>query len=96
MIGELGLTYDTSPDQMEKTMSILKDIAEKEKDVNKDYNVRFNAFGYLALGIVFIYQIKKGSNILQVQNDVNLKILREFNNNWINMAFPTQTIELKK
>jgi len=30
------------------------------------------------------------------QDEMNLKILTEFNKAKINMAFPTQTIELKK
>ena len=92
----LGLTYDTKPEKIEKAMGVLKNIAEKEKDVDKNYKIAFNSFGDFSLGVMFIYYIKKGGDILKIQNDVNLKILKEFNKNGINMAFPTQTIELKK
>jgi MscS family membrane protein len=93
---DLGLTYDTTPEQMDNAMRILKDVAKKEKGINENYKIAFNSFGDFSLGIMFIYYIKKSSDILKTQNDINLKILREFNKNGLNMAFPTQTIELKK
>ena len=47
------------------------------------------------LGILFIYYIKKGEDIFNVQTDMNLEIKRKFNENEIEMAFPTQTIYTK-
>ncbi|MBT5021737.1 mechanosensitive ion channel [Candidatus Woesearchaeota archaeon] len=88
----LGLTYDTKPAQMEKAMKLLKDIAKKNKKINKDFKLSFNAFGDSALGIMFIYYIKKSSDILETQTEMNMEILKQFNKNKLEFAYPTQTV----
>jgi len=96
VILNLGLTYDTTPENIEKSIEILKDIAKKHESVKSNYLVSFNAFGDFSLGILFIYYIKKSGNILDTQTQINLEILKQFNKNKIDMAFPTQTLEIKK
>jgi MscS family membrane protein len=92
----LGLTYDTTPKQMDKAMSILKDIAKKNKSVKADTTISFNAFGDFALNIIFIYFIKKSADILDTQSEINMEILKQFNKNKLDFAFPSQTIYTKK
>lgn len=88
----LGLTYDTKPKDIEKAMKLLNSIAQKNCDVDENVLISFNQFGDFSLGILFIYYIKKGSDILQTQTDMNLEILKQFNKNKLDFAFPTQTI----
>ncbi|PCJ25286.1 MAG: transporter [Flavobacteriales bacterium] len=92
----LGLTYDMTAEQMEKGIELLKEIGANNKDVNNEYLVSFNAFGDFSLGILFIYYIKKDSDILDTQTAMNLEILKKFGENGLEMAFPTQTIYHKK
>lgn len=92
----LGLTYDTTPAKMKKAMALLKDIIVKNKETTEDSLISFNAFNDFSMNILFIYYIKKGSNILQTQTDINMQILDLFNKNNLNFAFPTQTIYTKK
>jgi MscS family membrane protein len=40
--------------------------------------------------ILFIYYIKKSGDITKTQTEVNMEILREFNANGLEFAFPTQ------
>ena len=96
IILNLGLTYDTTPENMKKAIKILNNIATKNNDVTKGFKISFNAFGDFSLGIMFIYYIKKRSNILQTQNDINMEILSQYNKENLSFAFPTQTIELMK
>ena len=96
VILNLGLTYDTSADQIEKGIEILKEIGLNNDDVNNEFMVSFNAFGDFALGILFIYYINSGSDNLDTQTAINLEILRKFEENGLEMAFPTQTIYHKK
>ena len=88
----LGLTYDTTPEKMELAMNILKNIIKNNNDTEEDVYVSFNSFGDFSLGILFIYYIKKGSDILNTQSQINLEILKQFNENKLEFAFPTQTI----
>ncbi len=88
----LGLTYDTPENKIQLAIDILKDIIANTKGTEENVLVSFNSFGDFSLGILFIYYITKGADILQVQTDVNMQILKRFNENKLNFAFPTQSI----
>ena len=92
----LGLTYSTSPEKIKQAIDILNKIALDNQSVLDDHIVSFNSFGDFNLGIIFIYYIKKGENILNTQSEINLRILSEFNDNKLDFAFPTQSIYIEK
>jgi len=89
---DLGLTYDTSPDQMEKAMAILQSINDANSHTEESATIAFNAFGDFAMNIMFIYYIKKGESIAGTQSEINMEILRQFNAEGLEFAFPTQTL----
>ena len=91
----LGLTYDTTPEGMEKAMNILNEIATENKDVENDVLISFNNWGDFSMGILFIYYIKKKSDIFKTQSTMNLEILKRFNAEGLEFAYPTQTIYRK-
>lgn len=91
---DLGLTYNTTPENMQKAMAILQSICTENKDVIEQQTVTsFTAFGDFSLTIRFIYYIKNGADIFGTMNDMNLEILKQFNKAKLSFAFPTQTIE---
>ncbi len=93
----LGMTYDTTPEQMQQSMDILKEIVIAHPAIEtEDASIGFNAYGDFALGILFIYRIKKEGDILQTQTEINLEILKRFNAEGLEFAFPTQTIFKKE
>ncbi|MFT7613095.1 MAG: MscS family membrane protein, partial [Parvicellaceae bacterium] len=91
----LGLAYETTPDQMDNAMLYLREIAEAHEHSEEKIIVGFNAWGDFAMGIMLIYYVKSGEDNLQVQSDINLAILRKFNENGLEFAYPTQTIYQK-
>ncbi len=91
----LGLTYDTDEIQMQKAIDVLKDIVKDQEAITDDYAAGFNGFGDFSLNILFIYYVKPDSHWLDTQTLVNKEILRRFNKEGLEFAFPTQTI-LKK
>jgi len=88
----LGLTYDTTPEGMERGMEILRGIAAADEDLEEDVVIAFSGFGDWSMNILFIYYIKKGADILGTQTRINLAILREFGAAGLEFAFPTQTL----
>ncbi len=92
----LGLTYDTTPEGMEKAMNLLKEIAQNNNHVEDDVLISFNNWGDFSMGILFIYYIKKGDDIMNTQSEINLEILKRFNAEGLEFAFPTQTIYKKE
>jgi MscS family membrane protein len=92
----LGLTYDTTPEQMEKGMGILRNIVESNPNVEDDVLISFNNWGNFAMGIQLIYYITSDENIFSAQSEINLAILKQFNAEGLEFAFPTQTIYKKE
>ena len=97
VVSTLGLTYDTTPDKMELALSILKSIVDEYEPVLEENNlISFNSFGDFSMNILFIYYIKKEGDIFETQTKINLRILKDFNENGLEFAFPTQTIYKKE
>jgi MscS family membrane protein len=97
IILDLGLTYETSPEQMEEGIKILKEIANDHRDkIEENVLVAFDAYGHFSLGLKYIYYISKESDIFNTQTAINLDILRRFNAKGLEFAFPTQTIYKKE
>lgn len=92
----LGMTYSTTPEQMQEAMEILRNIAIEHPCINDDYKVTFNKFDASSMNIQFIYWIIKDSDILKTQTDVNMSILSKFSAKGLQFAFPSQTIYMAK
>ncbi len=92
IVSNLGLTYDTKPEDMDKAMKILREIKEAADDVEEKVIIGFNGFGDFAMNILLIYYVTKGANIIETQTKINLEILRRFNEEGLEFAFPTQTL----
>ena len=88
----LGLTYDTSPDQIEEALRILTEIVLEAGRTENEYTVWFSGFGDFSLNVSVIYFIRKGEHWAHVPNEINLEILRRFNAAGLDFAFPTQTL----
>ncbi len=88
----LGLTYDTTPENMEKAIEILREIADNNENVGDDVKVSFSSWGDFAMGIRFAFFVMAGSHFRNTENAVNLEILRRFNAEGLEFAYPTQTL----
>lgn len=89
---DLGLTYDTDETRMQRAMEILQEIAAENEALEENVVTAFTAFNDFALNIRFIYYIKKGESVFGNQTKINLEILKRFNAEKLEFAFPTQTV----
>ena len=97
VVVKLGLTYDMDDAKMARAMEVLREIVEEhEEDVEEDFAIGFNEFGDFSLNLIFVYRITKGSDILGTQTSINMAILKRFNAEGLEMAFPSQTIYNKE
>ncbi len=92
IIVNLGLIYDTTPEQMEQAITLLKEIVDQNENTEEKRVVTFNIFGDFAMNIKLTYYIIKGKDIGETETQVNLEILRKFNEHGLEFAFPTQTL----
>ena len=96
---DLGLTYDTSPEQMEKALRILHEILDDfhGPDPSKQSpHIYFSGFGAYSLNIHVIIWLKTVSFAEEEKllNELNLAILKRFNEAGLEFAYPTQTLLL--
>ncbi len=89
---KLGLTYDTTAEKIQNGMKALQAIVDENNSLEDNSVISFTEFGDFALGILFIYYIKKDDDIMGNQTVVNMEIKKRFETLGIDMAFPTQTI----
>ncbi len=92
---KLGLVYDTTPEEMDKAMELLKGITAGNQNLEEKVIVSFTEFGDFSLNLLLIYYITKGADILETQSAINRAILTEFNDHGLDFAFPTQTLYTK-
>ena len=96
---EIGLVYDTSPEQMEQALRILHEIMDNfhGPDAPKHSpHIFFSGFGAYSLNIHALIWLKTTSFAEEEKllNELNMKILKRFNEAGLNFAFPTQSLYL--
>ncbi len=92
----LGLTYDTPVEKIQKAIGLVKELINKRKDCSKEPLALFTEFKDFSLNLMVVYFIEDLDNWLKIKHEVNMEIKRQFDENGIEFAFPTQTVHLKK
>lgn len=96
---ELGISYNTSPDQINQCTAEIRKMLEQFEEIEKDTSlVHFTSFGDFSLNIQIIYftHTTKAAQYLAIQEQVNLELLKICEQAKIEIAFPTQTIILSQ
>jgi MscS family membrane protein len=92
---KLGLTYGTASERMEEAIGHLKQVTIDCEGVQDESITAFTEFADFSLIITHIYYIKKEYNVFETTNEMNLRILKTFNQNGLEFAFPTRTVYTK-
>ncbi len=93
----VGVTYDTTPEQMEKAVEEIRDILRNHPGVDQSYwLVYFTDFGPSSLDIFIYYftRSKVWAEYLEVRQQVNLEIMRRLERLGLSIAFPSRTVYL--
>ena len=93
----LGVTYDTGHGKIGKALEIVRDIYRGHPSTD-NYWVYFKEFGAHSLNILVIHWCKylAYEEFLKATEEINMEIMKRFEANAIEIAFPTQTLYLKK
>ncbi len=98
----ITITYDSGYEKTQKAVDIIKDILAHTSEITSDPDhpprVYFSEFNDCSLNIYMSYWVKPPDYWLyqEVNERVNLEIMKRFNAEGIEFAFPTQTLYLKK
>ena len=93
----LGVTYDTPAEKLEAIPGMIQEILETEELARFD-RAHFSSFGDFALNFVVVYWMltPEYGDFMDTTQSINLKIVRRFSEEGIEMAFPTQTIHVDR
>jgi MscS family membrane protein len=93
----LGLTYDTTPEQMAAIVNELRDLIRADADVEKNsVMVYFRDFSASSLDLWVVYETPDADfqKAMRLRERLNLAIMRTITARGLSFAFPTQTIQL--
>jgi MscS family membrane protein len=93
----IGLTCDTTPEQMEAIVQDLRKIFKNDPEVHPDtIVVNFSGFGPSSFDIQIVYFATEPNwqKHMELRERVNLQIMRAVAARGLSMAFPTQTVLL--
>ena len=97
-LNNLTITYDTPPEKMERAVAVLREILDNHEGMHPDYppRVYFNGFNDWSLNILMAvwYHPANYWDMQEWQQRTCLEILRRFNEEGIDFAFPSQTLYL--
>jgi len=97
IVFNIGVAYDTKADVLEKISKYLRDIVEKIEDTEVD-RIHFKSFGDFSLNYEIVYYVLSSNyaDYMNIQERINLEIIKKFEQEKIEIAFPTQTLYIKK
>ena len=93
LVHKLGVIYETTYEQTKSIPSIIKDIVDKTENAIFD-RCHFIEFANSSLDFELVYYISTSDYVqaMSAQQEINLEIMKRFQNENINFAYPTQTI----
>ena len=95
-LNNITITYDTPPERVEKAVAILREILENHEGMHPDFppRVYFNGFNDWSLNILMVawYHPADYWAMQEWQQRTCLTILKRFNEEGIDFAFPSQTV----
>ena len=92
----VDVAYDTPPDLVEAIPAMLREAIEAQSPVRFD-RAHFATFADSALRFEAVYYVlaPEYNLYMDIQQRINLALLRRFNERRIGFAFPTRTVELR-
>lgn len=91
----LGVTYQTTSEQLKKIPEIVKGIIDNQERVSYDRG-HFSGFGDFSLNFEFVYYVEDPDYNFYMDNQqaIYLAIFSAFEKEGIEFAYPTQTIQI--
>jgi len=94
-LANITITYDTPPDKVERALDIIREILDNHEGMQPDFPPRvfFNEFNDASLNIIMLYWYHPPdwAAYMAFSERVNLQIMRAFEKEQIEFAFPSTT-----
>lgn len=93
----IGITYDTTFEKLAFVKMALRQIIESQKEVRFD-RAHFKEYGDSALIYEAVYYVLNPdyNRFMDIQENINTELFRQFAANGIDFAYPTRTVVLRQ
>lgn len=93
---EFSISYDTPYHLIEKIPAMVSSIVKSTSDLTRFDRAHFRNYSESALQFEVVYYVLTPdfNKYMDIQQEINLAILREFRRHGVNFAFPTRTLYL--
>lgn len=90
-----GVSYDTTPEQAQAIPALLRAIVEEQPKLRFD-RAHFKAFGESSLDYELVYFVEDPAynTYMDMQQEINLALMRALKTLGVEFAFPTRTLHL--
>ncbi len=97
VVFSIGVTYETPADKVEQLPELLREVVEAQEPVRFD-RAHFKSYGDFALIFEVVYWVLSADYAvyMDIQQAINLQILRRFESLGVEFAYPTQTVHLHR
>ncbi|MFQ5746302.1 MAG: mechanosensitive ion channel family protein [Gemmatimonadota bacterium] len=92
----IGVTYDTPPEKVARIPGMIREAIESRENTRFDRS-HFRTFGPSSLDVETVYYVTVPdyATYMDIQQQINLDLLRRFADEGIEFAFPTRTIHVE-
>ena len=97
IVFNIGVTYQTTPEQLRAIPGIITKIIVDQKDAQID-RCHFSSFGDSSLNFETVYYVTEPdyAKYMDIQQSINLQVFDAFFKEKIDFAYPTQTLFIEK
>lgn len=97
VVFKLGVTYQTSLEQLKVMPGIIEKVIKDVKDATFD-RAHFSSYGDFSLVFEIVYYVmsRDYNKYMDIQQEINFAIKKEFEARDIEFAYPTQTLYLNR
>lgn len=97
VVFSLAIVYNTKPEVLARIPVLVEQIIKAQQQVTFD-RAHFASFGTYSLNFEVVYFIESSEYLdyMNVQQEINLKIVKTFAAEGIEFAYPTQTVLMNK
>ncbi len=94
----LGLTYDTTKEQIQNIVQDIQNMINEHPMTNKDGRVRFMEFGGSSLDIMVVFFVNSSEwdDFINTKEDINYKIMDIIDKHQCSFAFPSTSVYIEK
>ncbi len=98
LIETFDIEYDTSDEKIEEGLTILKNIAQNDNDIQNNYIARVSALAENSIKLQLIANTKTNDwmTFLEIKNRLYKTVLKQFREQGLSFAFPSRTVYVRK